>query len=343
VLPSRQLPMNDISSPEHKRCRRCNRILDVRSRFCSDCGFDFNRTPSLVRWNKIIPILGGVLILIIIVALTVHYSHKNKQSTISPDPTPVTYTAGPGMSDKANNAELKIVQGQALQASDLDGLSALELRILRNAVFAYRGRRFDQSGQLEAYYYARPWYRPRDDYNESMLTTIDRSNIDAIKSHEASAPARPSATQVATQPITLSLEEQALVEAKKVWHQYFTQCGDTYVAEETSRMTMHAMEPGSGNKISQFKGVLSLHPARLGEAERLNNIEYYAELWFVYDAERIGSPEEGWTAWRGPGQMGHNNQMRDLSVMRRAGTWIFDGNLTRFNKWRRVNCSVLPD
>ena len=147
--------------------------------------------------------------------------------------------------------------------------------------------------------------------------------------------------QIATPPP--SLEEQALSEAKKVWHQYFTRCGDSYVAEETGRMTMHATEPGSGNKISQFKGDFEVHPASIGEAERLNNIEYYAEIWFVYQAERTGSPGGAWTAWRGPGQMGHNNRMRDLGVMKSRGTWNVTGDLIRFNKWRRVECSVLPD
>jgi hypothetical protein len=159
----------------------------------------------------------------------------------------------------------------------------------------------------------------------------------------SNSPPQTSSTAPQTATPSRSSDEQALSEAKKVWHQYFTRCGDTYVAEETGRMTMHAMEPGDGNKISQFKGDFEVHTATLGEAERLNNIEYYAEIWFVYQAERTGSPGGAWTAWRGPGQMGHNNRMRDLGVMKTRGTWNATGDLMKFNKWRRVDCSVLPD
>ncbi len=82
-----------------------------------------------------------------------------------------------------SRAEQKIVAGKPLARSDLAGLSAAQLRILRNAVYARYGRTF-QSADLQSYFQSRPWYHPRADYSEQMLTTGDRANADLIKSFE---------------------------------------------------------------------------------------------------------------------------------------------------------------
>jgi eukaryotic-like serine/threonine-protein kinase len=80
-------------------------------------------------------------------------------------------------------AEQKIVAGTPLARSDLAGLSAAQLRLLRNAVYARYGRTF-QSADLQSYFQSRPWYHPRADYSEQMLTAGDRANADLIKSFE---------------------------------------------------------------------------------------------------------------------------------------------------------------
>ncbi|HYY96824.1 MAG TPA: protein kinase [Pyrinomonadaceae bacterium] len=82
-----------------------------------------------------------------------------------------------------SRAEQKIVAGKLLAGSDLAGLSAAQLRILRNAVYARYGRTF-QSADLQSYFQSRPWYHPRADYSEQMLTAGDRANADLIKSFE---------------------------------------------------------------------------------------------------------------------------------------------------------------
>ncbi|TMK23531.1 MAG: YARHG domain-containing protein, partial [Actinobacteria bacterium] len=92
-------------------------------------------------------------------------------------------------------AEQKIVAGALLTRDDLAGLSAAQLRVLRNAVFARYGRVF-QSPDLQSYFQSRPWYRPRADFSERVLTANDRANADLLKSFEeggatASAPSDP--------------------------------------------------------------------------------------------------------------------------------------------------------
>ncbi|PYS83336.1 MAG: hypothetical protein DMF67_09320 [Acidobacteria bacterium] len=98
-------------------------------------------------------------------------------------------------SDAMQRAEQKIVAGALLTRDDLAGLSAAQLRVLRNAVFARYGRVF-QSPDLQSYFQSRPWYRPRADFSERVLTANDRANADLLKSFEeggatASAPSDP--------------------------------------------------------------------------------------------------------------------------------------------------------
>ncbi|MCA1634183.1 MAG: protein kinase [Acidobacteria bacterium] len=90
---------------------------------------------------------------------------------------------GPAASMPMERAEQKIINGSTLTRDDLAALSPTELRILRNAVFARYGRTF-QTAELQNYFKARPWYKPRLDFNEGMLTAGDRVNAEFIKSFE---------------------------------------------------------------------------------------------------------------------------------------------------------------
>jgi hypothetical protein len=94
-------------------------------------------------------------------------------------------------------AEQKILSGAALAADDLASLSPTELRILRNVVYARYGRTF-QNAELQNYFTNRPWYRPRSDFNEKMLTAGDIANAELIKSYEGGGGAAPAPADAAT-------------------------------------------------------------------------------------------------------------------------------------------------
>jgi serine/threonine-protein kinase len=85
--------------------------------------------------------------------------------------------------DAKSRAEAKILNGTALDKSDIAGLPVSDLRMLRNTVYARYGRVFD-SADLQQYFNNRPWYRPRRDYSDSQLTAADRANVNFIKSAE---------------------------------------------------------------------------------------------------------------------------------------------------------------
>jgi serine/threonine protein kinase len=80
-------------------------------------------------------------------------------------------------------AEKKILAGAELTGGDIEGIAPAKLRLLRNTVYAYHGRKFD-SPDLQKYFSSKDWYQPRDDYQDSMLTASDRKNVDLLVAAE---------------------------------------------------------------------------------------------------------------------------------------------------------------
>ncbi len=70
-----------------------------------------------------------------------------------------------------------------LTANQLATLSLRDLRMLRNTIYARRGRPF-KSVLLQGYFAGMDWYAPDDAYSDAKLTAIDRKNIRMIQSVE---------------------------------------------------------------------------------------------------------------------------------------------------------------
>lgn len=81
--------------------------------------------------------------------------------------------------------ELKIVKWMPLSLNNplpTDIISKLEkqsLRLLRNEIYARKGRKFE-SKDLAGFFSRQPWYTPSDDYSDQLLSKIDKDNINAI-------------------------------------------------------------------------------------------------------------------------------------------------------------------
>jgi hypothetical protein len=74
---------------------------------------------------------------------------------------------------------------QVLLLDDLANLSRRDLRILRNTVYARKGRDFVSAG-LREYFGAKSWYQRDDDYSDKKLSAVDWKNIKLIASVEDS-------------------------------------------------------------------------------------------------------------------------------------------------------------
>lgn len=71
-----------------------------------------------------------------------------------------------------------------LERRELLEMSPRDLWILRNMIYARRGRPFRSSILLE-YFEGTSWYHPEDTYNDARLRRVDRQNLRMIQSVEA--------------------------------------------------------------------------------------------------------------------------------------------------------------
>jgi hypothetical protein len=70
---------------------------------------------------------------------------------------------------------LRLKLGVALQVEDLSAYSPIELKVLRNSIFAQYGLRF-KTDWLQRYFASRPWYRPKADFSYAVVTAVDTEN-----------------------------------------------------------------------------------------------------------------------------------------------------------------------
>ena len=80
---------------------------------------------------------------------------------------------------KVTKAQLEKLQ---YQADDIEAID--ELAILRGIVFGKRGRIFAERS-IQDYLEKQPWYKPNRNFKNSMLTPMERANLDLIRLAEA--------------------------------------------------------------------------------------------------------------------------------------------------------------
>jgi len=72
---------------------------------------------------------------------------------------------------------------KVLSVKELRQLSLRDLRLLRNTIFARRGRSF-KSQLLQEHFSHMPWYKPDPAYSDKLLTKTDKRNIELIRQVE---------------------------------------------------------------------------------------------------------------------------------------------------------------
>ena len=82
-----------------------------------------------------------------------------------------------------NPLEDPSVLDHQLTAAQIDGMSRRDLRLLRNSIYARRGRPF-KSEVLQQYFFDKTWYQPDDAFTEARLTDVDKRNIQMVQSME---------------------------------------------------------------------------------------------------------------------------------------------------------------
>jgi hypothetical protein len=105
----------------------------------------------------------------------------------------------------------------------LKGLSLHELRLLRNEVYARRGRQF-RTEWLSQYFWSQPWYEAREDNKEPELSETEQKNIETIVAYE-----RKVRESLSTAPVTNALLEGMFLEdARKLRNEIYARHGKVF-------------------------------------------------------------------------------------------------------------------
>src|SRR2546430_8421099 len=72
----------------------------------------------------------------------------------------------------------------ALKATDIASLPLQELKLVRGVVFGRHGRIF-KDAEIRTYLESQAWYKPNMNFQNSMLNTTERRNLDLIRDAEA--------------------------------------------------------------------------------------------------------------------------------------------------------------
>jgi len=73
----------------------------------------------------------------------------------------------------------------SLKQTQVQKLNEWELKLVRGIIFGRHGRVFKDS-EIKVYLEEQPWYKPNPDFKNSMLTNMERRNLDLIRIAEAS-------------------------------------------------------------------------------------------------------------------------------------------------------------
>ena len=98
------------------------------------------------------------------------------------DPTPDDTTETPPAPE---SAYLLPSDSRLITEADLAGMDQQQVALARNEIYARHGYVF-KTDKWSSYFNARSWYTPNYNYSESLLTDVERANIDTIVKYEKS-------------------------------------------------------------------------------------------------------------------------------------------------------------
>ena len=119
--------------------------------------------------------------------------------------------------------DMELFQETPITAELLHGLSLRELRLLRNEVYARRGKRF-RTKWIQRYFEAEDWYRPHKDFGEPALSPIEAKNVATIVLAENSMH-----DSLTTQPLDAAvLTNMFLEDARKLREEIYARHGKVF-------------------------------------------------------------------------------------------------------------------
>jgi hypothetical protein len=119
--------------------------------------------------------------------------------------------------------DMEFFQNTAITEQMLQGLSLYELRLLRNEIYARRGRTF-KTAWLQNYFANQTWYEPREDGKEPELSPIEKQNVETIVRYENRLH-----DELSTQPVNKQLLDGLFLEdARKLRYEILARRGKVF-------------------------------------------------------------------------------------------------------------------
>lgn len=102
--------------------------------------------------------------------------------------------------------DMELFENKLVTEAMLRGLSLHELRLLRNEIYARRGRIF-KTLWIQQYFGSQMWYDPKEDFKDEDVTGTDKTNIETIVALETRLH-----NSISTKPVTRALLSGLFVE-----------------------------------------------------------------------------------------------------------------------------------
>lgn len=126
--------------------------------------------------------------------------------------------------------DMLIFQETPLTEEMLKGLSLNELRLLRNEIFARRGRRFGAEW-LQRYFESQDWYEASKTGRQQELTEVEKRNAETIQRYENKL-----REELSTKPVTDALLEGLFQEdARRLRNEIYARRGKIFKDRELQR------------------------------------------------------------------------------------------------------------
>lgn len=119
--------------------------------------------------------------------------------------------------------DMDFYQTQPLRTAQLRGLSLYEMRLLRNEIYARRGRRF-RTDWIADHFDGKDWYKPFSDFREPKLSVMEQRNLDVIVNYENQIHEDLSRKQLNT----ALLKDMFLDDVRKLRNEIYARRGRTY-------------------------------------------------------------------------------------------------------------------
>jgi hypothetical protein len=130
---------------------------------------------------------------------------------------------------------------------------------------------------------------------------------------------------------TLSLDQEAELEAHQYFSRALTKCGDKYVSTRKDVLTFKS------DVIEEYlEASLEVRPGRVTDIDRLNGIEWQGMFAMSTKAQRLfshdpGQPRGRWSSWMPSGGF-------LVSVKKQGGQWIIADPVQR----KAIDCTRVP-